>query len=208
MVIAVILILVGLALSPLSRSFGTARTLGHTAAIQQAAALIELYLQDSRDVYPLAEVERSVEAAHWFYQPLVAAGLIENPLELDAEGFALANRVNMAMSECVVYDADKMIPGRTEPESQRRATPVRSTEVVHPSGKGTLYTIQVTDGRVRAHWCCIAGSPPGPVAFADGSVGVYRWQELLEPHEPFYMENGIGAPVATTWRGVRGRDRH
>jgi hypothetical protein len=49
--------------------------------------------------------------------------------------------------------------------------------------------------------------PKAPIAFADGSAGEYRFSELLGPRDELILENGIGAPVFSTWEGIRGRDR-
>lgn len=206
-VVAVILILIGLALPALSGAFAAAKTTTLTASVQQSAAVVEMYLGDSQEVYPLANVTGSVLASRRFYEPLVAAGLIQHPRELDQEGFARNGRINISMSECLVYDADKMMRGRTEPETQRHVRPVRASEVTHPASKGSIWAIEVSDGQVQGLWCCLPGAPPGPVSFCDGSVGVFRWSELLPVNEPLYTEYGIGYPVGTTWNGCRGRDR-
>ena len=55
------------------------------------------------------------------------------------------------------------------------------------------------------YWCCTQIDPPGPVAFADGSVETVAWHELPSPDLAPIL--GIGKVVNSTWNGIYGKDR-
>lgn len=205
-VIGLILIVLSLALPLLAKSFSSARTTRQMAAVQQNAMLLQLYAADFAELFPVARYDHATSAAIYFYEPLVAGGYAASITEIDPDGMNRDGKPNVMMSTCLVYDAERMRPGRTEPEMQRKTRPVRLSEVRWPSSKGSLLCRIVRDGRIVSYWCCVDGAPKGPVAFCDGSVGFYGWRELLPPGE-MYTENGVGAPVITTWDGFRGRDR-
>jgi prepilin-type N-terminal cleavage/methylation domain-containing protein len=205
-VIGLILILLSLALPLLAKSFSGARTTRQTVAVQQNAMLLQLYAADFAELFPVAGYTHATSAAVYFYEPLIAGGYAASVTEIDPEGVGRDGKPNVVMSICLVYDAEKMRPGRTEPEMQRQTRPVRLSEVAWPSSKGSLMCRVVRDGRIISYWCCVDGAPKGPVAFCDGSIGLYGWRELLPPGE-MYTENGVGQPVISTWDGFRGRDR-
>lgn len=211
--IGVVLVLVGLFLPAVAGSMAKARTTGQLAAVQQTAVIVEMYLRDSGEVYPLAHTPNAVQAGWRYLEPIVASGLLSSPQDLGEGAFSRTGAgghkgsLNILLSENLVCDWEEFRPGRTHPEEQRPARAVRASEVVLPSAKGSLSVGEITDGHAVGLWCCIAGSPPGPVGFCDGSVGMYRWEELLPKGEKLFVENGAGFPVGTTWSGFRGRDR-
>lgn len=205
-VIGIVLVGLGVLLPTLGRTQAAAKSNRALMAVQQCGVLLQLYAASYKDTYPLAEAPNAVSAAFHFYEPLVKAGLASTPSEIDPDGVAKWGAPNIMMSMCLVYDADRMMPGRTEPESQRKPRAVRTSEVTNPAAKGSLCDIKVHDGAIETHWCCIEGSPRGPVGFCDGSAGLFVWRDLL-PDARYYEENGIGRPVLTTWSGYRGRDR-
>ncbi len=207
MVMGVVMILVGLTLPSLQRSWWSGRTTGNLAVMRQNAMLIQQYTEDHKGVFPLSGHKLSVDAAFYWYRPLVASGHLSSTREADPAGFRRYGMCNVAMSQCMVHPAERFVRGNTQPEDLRRATPVRSSEVLYPSAKGLLKSIRVIEERIETYWCCVPGAPPGPVAFADGSASIEYWMNLL-PNGRFEPdENGIGAPVSTTWGGVKGRDR-
>ena len=203
-VLGVLMILIGLILPTVARSVASGRQTGVLSSIQQAAALIEMYCQSSRDTYPLPEGD-TIEVLDW-PDRLVRAGLLERPEHVDPLGYKRYGRANIALSVCMMYDHTRMHPGLTEPQDQRRPTPVQSSSVLFPVHKGLLWTVTVNDGHSETLWCCGEGKPRGPIAFADGSASLHYNMDMF-PNRVVYHENGIGFPVATTWAGVRGRDR-
>ncbi len=204
--ISVIAVLVALIVPTLSKGAASARQTRQGTAIAQAAAMLHAYAIDWKDTFPVAPYQGSVEASHKFYEPLVVGGYYSDLASVDPDAVRKSGRPNMAMSECLVYDPERMTPGRTEPEASRHSRKVRVAEVLSPSAKGAVGVVVVNDGRIEANWCCINGAPRGAVAFCDGSVASAYWRELI-PSGSHYHENGIGMPVWTTWLGCRGRDR-
>lgn len=203
-VLGVLMILIGLVLPTVARTVASGRQTGVLSSIQQAAALIEMYCQSSKDVYPLPPGDE-MSSLDWPNR-LVESGLLERVENADPLGFKRYGRANIALSQCMFYDHAKMHPGLTEPQDQRRPIPVRSAEVLFPVQKGLLWTVTVNDGRIESLWCCGEGKPRGPVAFVDGSASMHYNMDMF-PNRIVYHENGIGMPVNTTWAGVRGRDR-
>lgn len=206
-VLGVVMVLVGLALPSLQRAWWTGRTTSNLVVMRQNAALIHQYTEAHREIFPLSGHERSVSASFYWYRPLVAAGLLSSDREADPAGFRRYGRANVAMSECMVHPPERFVRGNTQPEELRRATPVRSSEVLFPAAKGLLRSIRVVEERIETYWCCVPGAPAGPVAFADGSASIEYWMDLLPGGRFEPDENGIGTPVDTTWGGVKGRDR-
>ncbi len=204
MIIGILMILIGLVLPAIGRSMAAGRQTRVLAAIQQAAALTEMYCTAYRDTYPLPEADLLLTSL--WPENMVRAGLLLRSEDADPDGFKRYGRLNIGLSKCMFYDHNRMHPGRTEPEEQQRPSPVRSTDVTFPSLKGLFRTITVNDGKIETLWCCVEGVPKGPVAFADGSASVQYWKDLL-PKSGLYFENGIGLPVSSTWGGVRGRDK-
>jgi hypothetical protein len=54
-------------------------------------------------------------------------------------------------------------------------------------------------------WCCPPDPVAAPVTFLDLSGGIYRPNEF-DVSVPMDEVSGIGAPIQTTWFGIRGRD--
>ncbi len=110
------------------------------------------------------------------------------------------------LTETFVSDPDLYIPGRTVPSEQRPTSAVRISAVTYPSAKGAMWAPLIDDGAISTYWCCVPGSPRGPVTFADLSGSMEYWEDLL-PGGDRYNENDTGSPVSTTWYGARGRDK-
>lgn len=175
--------------------------------IAQHAALVDLYLSASDETYPVQSPLLAQSELLW-YLPLASLGL-------EFDGTADASRSpssRFMLSACVLYHPDLMIVGQTEsvPWEERRVFPQRRSSVHFPASKGLLWQpLRDRDhgrGPPDNAWCCLPSSPPGPIAFVDGSGAIARWSDLL-PTGELYIENEIGFPVTRTWDGVRGRDR-
>lgn len=206
-IIGILAILMGLLLPSLSRSYGSAKNTRSLMTMQQASLLVEQYTSQNQDVYPLADYPTVGDCGLMWYKPLQAVGLIDGPETLDP-AFTRENvHTNMLLSISVLASADLMKPGHTVPTKQVPPMAVHTYDVLHTSAKGILNQWKGNDGSVSSLWCCVPGAPRGPVAFADGSCGVYAWPELLGDRTALYIENGVGSPVFATWQGWRGRDK-
>jgi type II secretory pathway pseudopilin PulG len=204
MVLGMLMVLVGLALPSLSRAIGLARTTRQLAGVKQTVDLLAMYAHQFKEAYPMSGDAVAADASFNFHRALIASGLIESLKEIDP-GSSLVDRT-ILMSECLVADAAFFRPSFTVHPRELPARAVRTTEVVHPSRKGSVVGFFVTDGRINSYWCCVDGMPRGPVGFCDASAEIVYWRNLL-PRGELYLENGIGSPVISTWYGYRGRDR-
>ncbi len=200
------MIVVGLALPSLGAARDRARAVSLLAVLRQNSALVSVYATEWRDVYPLFNDSLSASSMAWF-EPLKAAGIIENAEEIDREGIRLRGSVLYALSFAMLYDPALMRPGNTVPLRVARTRPVRQGQVVYPSAKGMMWQYITTTGLVRGgFWCCGTPWMTGPVTFADGS-GVIAAARDFAPDGIIRLENGFGAPIASTWDGYLGRDR-
>lgn len=208
MVVGVIAILLALLIPYLRRSVASARATAGTAVIRSTSSLILLYQQDFKDVFPISSrFSDPVNAGRDYFFALRKAGLINGLSDVDP-WFEKRQRQSTQMAQSLLMDASLMRPGYTVPLEEFGITGNRLSDLAFPSYKGQLVLGYTEDPRNGAlgYWCCYSGAPRSSVAFCDGSVGEYFWYQLL-PDETFYIENGLGTPVYTTWGGVKGRDR-
>lgn len=204
--IGIVGLLVGLALPPLAHARDRARATALLAVLRQNSVLITAYANEWRDTYPIFNEDLSTSSMSWF-EPLKAAGIIQNAEEIDREGIRLRGSVLYALSFAMMYDPALMRPGSTVPLHVARTRPVRQSQVLYPSAKGLMWQYIATTGRVRnVFWCCGAPWPTGPVTFADAS-GLVASAPDFAPGGIIRIENSIGAPIASTWNGYLGRDR-
>ena len=119
-------------------------------------------------------------------------------------------------SAATALEAHRMRPGNTTPWYGLTTDVITTSRVRGPSGLGILSFRGFPEGNGLQPWCCdvnaLFEAPEGPVYFADGSVGMYRWIDFVfarRTSDPYslYTENFIGIPTRTTWNGYRGRDR-
>jgi prepilin-type N-terminal cleavage/methylation domain-containing protein len=202
--IGIILLLLSLALPMLSRSIRKTKATKEMVSVQQVSSLMALYVADWKECYPTANYPIANYAAVYFYKPLIDGDYLRSKEDL-GEAAKRAQPTNLIMSRALLLDPGLMVPGRTVPDSEQKTRSIRASQVVEPAMKGSLRLISIDDGRSLQPWCCIPNRPRGPVAFCDGSISEFRWDELLTGE--LYVENGIGSPVCTTWFGARGRDR-
>lgn len=211
-VIAIIMVLMGILVPTMGKVRAGAKATSRLAGVKQSTVLILAYISDYRDTFPiLYPGGNPLAETREFYKALINSGAISNKQELDpvgwkemkARGF---DEIDLVYSMCLVYDPEFMVRGLTLPGDERKSRPVRMAEVAMPDKKGAMWVTQVFDGSRVGGWCCVPGSPKGPVGFIDGSAGDYFALELL-PDQTLYLENEIGSPVHTTWGGAKGRDR-
>ncbi len=206
MVLGIVVILFGLALPVVNGSFARARSTGRLSGVQQVNQVIQIYTDDFKECFPVAAYDHAITAAMRFYEPLLAGGYLASLDVLGTSTRYAPGMPNITMTSCVAYDADRMQPGRTEPESQWRTHKVTTSQIMWPSALGLVRSIVVNDGRGEILWCCGAECPAGAVGFCDGSTGEYKWQQLI-PTAAHYVENSVGIPATSTWGGYRGRDK-
>lgn len=207
--IGIVLILLGLLTPTLSRARSSASQLAQLKSIQQGADLIAMFTEGNRGNYPLHGDNQFAATSRW-YEPLLIAGLLDAPGQLDPKSAAMGLRVPFAMSASMCSDANYYTPDSPPypDESERPVAPVRTDQVVFPSSKGLLLTHRVgypVDG-YHAPWCCLDLSLKAPVAFADGSAESLAVNDFpMNP--PMRLQEIAGVPVYTTWFGIRARDR-
>ncbi|KAA0213525.1 MAG: hypothetical protein DYG94_12935 [Leptolyngbya sp. PLA3] len=207
------MILVGLIAPALGDAVSRARLTRDLGTVRQQAMLISMYTADSDDTYPIATVEvgQLFRAAADWGVPLIETGHADSVLQLDPD-VDRGLEPSYMMSIAMVFDANQMRPGQVPPREQQRPSATRTHQVIYPSSKGLTY--RLWDGQPpetfggENSFCCAASHQlwPTPVSFADGSAASGTMREFLGS-SPLYMEHDIGAPVHSTWFGVRGRDR-
>jgi type II secretory pathway pseudopilin PulG len=207
--LGVIMILISLLAPALGRSINEARVVTRMSLLRQHAAATMVYANDYKGVFPYQQAH-PVHAAKYWYVPMMTKGYLQGGAKgVDPYGMKLESAIGLGMSMAMVYPAALMTPGATVDPETMQPSPVRVSDVAHPSAKGFLFRSRVTggDGAV-AYWCC-SQSPGirGEVAMADASVIFEPWTAFLVPGVPDRLENGIGLPVVATWRGVLGIDR-
>lgn len=207
------MILIGLIAPALGGAISRARLTRDISLVRQQAMLISIYAADFEDTYPLATLRQGrvfAAAGNWGV-PLIEGGYVDNVAQLDPD-VDRGLEPSYAMSVAMVYDAATMRPGEVPPIDDQLPRATHTHHVVFPSSKGLTY--RAWDGQppetFGGHnaFCCAAShlSWPTPVSFVDGSAVSGTMGEFLDG-DPLYMEHGIGAPVHSTWFGVRGRDR-
>ncbi len=212
--IGIIMVLIGLVAPGLGNTMSQARLTRDVSLVRQQAMLIELYTSDYKGTYPYAyhltgHISRVARA--WGL-PLLDGGYVESIAELDPDiDIEQGLYPSYSLSAAMVYIADEMRPGLVPPRSEQRSRPNRTHQVLFPSSKGL--TLRQNDGDITVlggvnGFCCGLSYPlwPAPISFADGSATSGVMTDFLGGSPP-YLEYGIGAPVYSTWLGVRGRDR-
>lgn len=206
--LGIVLILTGIFMPTLTSSRLRARQVKNLALCRDNARLIVLYANDHKDEYPMVEGVRFLTFFAW-YEPLIAAGLITSATDVDPDGMRLGNYVTFGESVAMFYPPEKMRPGHTESPDQAHAVVIRQSQTLYPAQKGLIhqnFPFPEIPGNATPGWCCVPYRPIAPVAFADTSATLGKWDEFLA-QGPLYIENSIGIPVLSTWNGCRGRDR-
>lgn len=203
----VIAVLISLLLPATHRSISKAKSLTALQVISQNSALILAYQNDYREVFPISNrAIRPIFVGTDYFYALKQAGLISSIHDVDP-WFADRKEASTIMAPVLAMDWNLTIPGNTIPVNDVSIFPVRLSDVAYPSNKGQIVREYAQGERGdEGWWCCYDNAPRTQVSFCDGSVGEYKWQELL-PNGTYYKENGIGGPVLTTWYGCKGIDR-
>lgn len=202
-VFGVILVLLGI-LSPALRHARdrSADTVG-LSDTKQYAALVHAYASSNDLYFPIADEPGAhpgtVTGGWWI--PMVETGL------LTRDEHRRAGRDLPKISMTAATDPRYLKRGQTvSPYLSLEHTRIRTSQVRSPSAWGMMFHSIFVDPSGYEFWWCCNDDIPTPVAFGDGSVGMYIWYELL-PEGELYIENNIGRPVATSWGGIHGRSR-
>ncbi|MCL4222378.1 MAG: prepilin-type N-terminal cleavage/methylation domain-containing protein [Phycisphaerales bacterium] len=211
--IGIIMILIGLIAPSLGRAMSRAKLIRDVGTVRQQAMLISMYAADFEDTYPLADdrLGHLFSAAGNWGVPLIESGHADSVAQLDPD-VDRGLEPSFLLSIAMVFDANQMRPGHVPPVGQQRPRAVRTHQVLFPSSKAL--TFRLWDGQPNETFgginvfCCAAAFVdwPTPVSFADGSAASGTMREFLDG-DSLYMEHDIGAPVYSTWFGIRGRDR-
>jgi prepilin-type N-terminal cleavage/methylation domain-containing protein len=207
-VIAIVLILIGIAIPTLAKVVGSSKRTRRGVATQQILVSLGAYANDFQEVYPVADKEVSSQAAIGYHQPLTDGGYFASIAEMDPDGVRGSGWLTIFLSETVVCSDQSMLPTNPVPTEDRRTLAVRHSRVAFPSQKGVLSSswVRAASPAAVGYWCCGPGQPEAPVGFADGSVSVHAWSELV-PNGQHQALNGVGSPVISTWFGFRGKDK-
>ncbi|QOJ00222.1 MAG: prepilin-type N-terminal cleavage/methylation domain-containing protein [Phycisphaeraceae bacterium] len=201
-VLGVVAVLVGLMLPALGNAREESRRTQRAIALKQNAALIALYTESHKDVFPIARDTALMNLFKW-WEALIAAGLIAQPAEVDPE----PNRRQLTwpgnfMNTALANDWRDMRPGYTIEDRLDRTEPVRLPEVHFPDRLGMMTKLHLSEERT---WCCVERIPE-PVIFVDHSLARGVWTDFIVGDE-LVVEYVIGIPIISTWFGSRGRDR-
>lgn len=204
-VVGVVMILTGLALPALRGSRARAEQARGFALLRGHFAAISAYATESRDVYPIARGSHVLSTMLW-YEPLVETGHLDRIEASDPAWFEKADGCRFALSGAMVHPPDKMQPGFTVPAPYAEASPIRQSDVVHPSEKGIMAQWLHVIGDSHVPWTYnVDTRPVSPIVRADGSAFAARAVDFVLEHD--FFEDWVGHPVFGTWGGCRGRDR-
>ncbi|HED54297.1 MAG TPA: type II secretion system protein [Phycisphaerales bacterium] len=220
-VIGVIMVLMGLLLPVLGGAKATAMQMRQVSNIRQVGMLIDLYLNDWDDTYPLADirpdwhptsVSRKTAAAlgigRYWAMPLIDSGLVTR------KQFQSIYWDSYAFGSVTMYtDPELMLPDSIPAWETFTNSPVRRYWAKYPSDKGLVGVSFVPDARGNDKlipgytlWhSMLPEGPRAPVLFADSSVLQIQHDELLEP-DPAPIDVW-GSGIMYTWHGIRGRDK-
>jgi len=207
-VIGVLMMLAALVMPAARNSIDAAKRSADMAVMRQNAALISVYVNDQRGVYPVG-FDTAFRASVRWAQTLRAAGTIERLRESDPSlSVEDADEwTHHTLTLAAVFPWDAMRLGNCRDPHRSPPAAVRAADVSHPDSKGLLYNHKITYGPQSDNWCCLPESRPvGPVVFCDGSAELGRWSNYL-PYPDRPIEFGIGVPIWSTWDGARGIDR-
>lgn len=208
-VLGLVMILIGLMMPVLGRSMERSRRTARLSTIRQHMIGMSLYAEDFQDSFPYFVEHPYRIAKNWHVVMTGGRYVPARRTDIDAYGTGLDGQIGLAMSVAMVYDFERMMPGKTVPVDSMKSSAQKFSATSFPSSKAALfrYWVKSPSGN-PAWWCC--GPPPreeGEVAMVDGSADFGDWTEYFSKDYPDRQENEIGQPVVTTWFGIHGRDR-
>ncbi len=208
-VVGIIAVLVGLLMPAYEGGMFQARMNASASHLRQMATLINLYAQDTKQVFPIGD-GNALRSVHEWDRPLVAHGLLQSLQEADPKGYRDVGFNTYALTVGVQADPKYLVRGHTLPGEELASRAVRTDEVLYPSSKGLInqYKVPYAPGGPTL-W---AGGPavPAPVIFVDGSGEIAPWTKYrceLRPSGDILIEDGVGWPVFVGWGGYKSRDK-
>lgn len=210
--IGVVLILLGMILPVIGKSWFASRQARDLAQLQQNTLVASIYLHDWKDVYPIGNDMAYFSMQDW-WKPLVLAGYLGSDAEADPWGVARFQRGRFHQSMCMTYSPEFMAEGNTRASSAAMSSAVRQNDVRFPSLKGWMGQFCLDPSQPSTYFVCtncVAGEFPlnrVAVAMADSSCSLATLNDF-EWHNPeVLVVDDIGVPVFTTWGGYLARDK-
>lgn len=92
------------------------------------------YCADHRDVHPIAR-RHAIRSSLWWFEPIVAGGYLSSVAQADPVGAARHWGCRFALSTCLVFPPDRMVPGAVPPGEEAYSAPIRQSDVLYASEK-------------------------------------------------------------------------
>lgn len=207
--LAVSLILIGLALPAIGAMYGRSQLTKDLAQVQQNAALISLYMQDAKEVYPRAS-DSAYICMHDWPQPLVEAGYLRTFRDADPGGVRLARDTRVFQSMAMTCEPELMRPNSGAVSTRLSSAPINLARVRFPSQKGWLLQICMRRDQPDTYFCCVPHKAPVlPLAMADSSAFTASRLAFIggDLSSLEGLNDPMGMPILTTWHGVDGKDK-
>lgn len=206
-VLGVVTVLIGLVLPSIGRSVEASRRIRDGTQLRQSAALVHLYCSDHGDVIPIAH-NNAFQSTWYWPGPIVMGGYAQSRASIDPVGVRASNEVTYWLSVCMVYDPDRMLPGRTVPPSSALSRGVRLSNVPYPSDKALLLKFSSNGKTLNegGEWFCCGARWTTPIAMCDASVMESDYLRLSNGASPVVIDL-VGMPAYSTWGGYTARDR-
>lgn len=203
--IGILMILLGLVLPMTSGAKQRAMDARMLGTMRSNGALLSLYAHDHDMLFPNDSQMVGRAVLDW-YRPLIRTGLIRGDVDVDPDGIRRHKVQRVSMTAAAVCPPERMVPGATLPLDMSTTTTMRLSQVLHPASKGVLFQYVQVTGEVHELWSTRAHNGPVlPITFADGSVLAARSRSFVLEFD--FLEDWVGSPVLSTWRGVLGVDQ-
>lgn len=203
--LGVIALLVAIAAPLLGRSRDRARQVASMSGVKQSATIVLSYCADSYGVFPIAH-ENPFSSSRMWEHLLTRTGHLPSPQAADYTSSRSLPGSQVDLSVCLMYDADRMMMGRTVPIDQARCVPIMDAQVPYPADKGMLL-LHCTDAIPGSGNCfCCVKIIDVPVAMVDGSAMIGNRTTFVGGDVPV-ITDGVGEPIFSSWNGYRARDR-
>lgn len=139
------------------------------------------------------------------HEPLLRIGVYKSPEQFDRVGWELLGRPSFLTASALLAPPGAFDPARPDHYASDEAVGAVLAVAASPSQKGALHQSQ-TSRAVMTTWCCGDLATRGVVAFLDGRAE-YRAVSEFELPEIIPADSGIGWPILSTPKGLRGVDR-
>jgi len=215
------MVLMGILLPVLSGTKASAKQLQQMSNIRQVGTTIDLYLNDWKETYPIADIRPAWYPLSVDEETARALGIGRNwtAALLDAD-LLTQQQLNTLYHDSHAFgtvamhtDPNVMTPDTIPVWENHQNSAVKQSWAIYPALKGLVGVSFVPDGGnedrlMPGHKLWNNGLPDGPkapVLFADSSVIRLRYSEMRKP-DPAPIDVW-GSGMMYTWDGIRGRDR-